>query len=146
MKKVRMIVEMDEELYKAFAEQDIFICGMRTGKTLLSEIWKAVKNATPLTECDDCVSREETIMCLTGINLPTDIDKLIDLYNERIKRDKHQYQKFEAESSIIQQREYLKMADEVEKSTKNIKVIRFPNDNEEIFEENIKKYFSTYMK
>ena len=85
MKKVRMIVEMDEELYKAFAEQDIFICGMRTGKTLLSEIWKAVKNATPLTECDDCVSREETIMCLTGINLPTDIDKLIALYNERIK-------------------------------------------------------------
>ena len=58
MKKVRMIVEMDEELYKAFAEQDIFISGMRTGKTLLSEIWKAVKNATPLTECDDCVSRQ----------------------------------------------------------------------------------------
>ena len=46
MKKVRMIVEMDEELYKAFAEQDVFISGMRTGKTLLSEIWKALKNAT----------------------------------------------------------------------------------------------------
>ena len=46
MKKVRMIVEMDEELYKAFAEQDIFINGMRTGKTLLSEVWKALKSAT----------------------------------------------------------------------------------------------------
>jgi hypothetical protein len=46
MKKVRMIVEMDEELYKAFAEQDVFISGMRTGKTLLSEIWKALKSAT----------------------------------------------------------------------------------------------------
>ena len=63
------------------------------------------------------------------------------LYNKRIKRDKHQYQKFEAESSKMQQREYLKMADEVEKTTKNIKVIRFANDNEKIFQENIKKYF-----
>jgi hypothetical protein len=69
-----------------------------------------------------------------------------DLYNQRIKRDKHQYQKFEAESSIIQQREYLKMADEVKENTKNIKVICFPNDNEEIFEENIKKYFGEYLK
>ena len=58
MKKVRMIVEMDEELYKAFAEQDVFISGMRTGKTLLSEVWKAIKNATPLTESDDAVSRQ----------------------------------------------------------------------------------------
>ena len=58
MKKVRMIVEMDEELYKAFTEQDIFISGMRSGKTLLSEIWKALKNATPLTESDDAVSRK----------------------------------------------------------------------------------------
>ena len=64
-----------------------------------------------------------------------------NLYTQRIKRDKHQYQKFEAESSIIQQREYLKMADEVEKSTENIKVIKFENDNENIFQENIKKYF-----
>lgn len=64
-----------------------------------------------------------------------------NLYTQRIKRDKHQYQKFEAESSIMQQREYLKMADEVEKSTKNIKVIKFENDNENIFQENIKKYF-----
>lgn len=58
MKKVRMIVEMDEELYKAFAEQDVFISGMRTGKTLLSEVWKAIKNATPLTESTDAVSRQ----------------------------------------------------------------------------------------
>lgn len=69
-----------------------------------------------------------------------------ELYNSRIKRDKHQYQKFEAESSIKQQREYLKMADEVEKQTKNIKVIRFENDNEEIFRENIEKYFGDILK
>ncbi len=35
--------------------------------------------------CIDAVSREEAIMCLTGINLPTDTDKLIALYNERLK-------------------------------------------------------------
>ena len=67
-------------------------------------------------------------------------------YEERIKRSKHQYQKFEVESSIMQQREYLKMADEIEKDCKNIKVIRFNNDSEEIFNENISKYFSEYIK
>ena len=64
-----------------------------------------------------------------------------NLYNERIKRDKHQYQKFEAESSIVQQREYLKIADEVEAKCKNIKVIRFENSTEEVFKENLNKYF-----
>ena len=62
-------------------------------------------------------------------------------YEQRIKRDKHQYQKFEVESSKKQQNEYLKLADEVEKQTKNIKVIRFENDNQEIFNENMNKYF-----
>lgn len=69
-----------------------------------------------------------------------------ELYGERIKRDKHEYQKFEVESSIKQQREYLKMADEVEQTAKNIKVIRFENDSKEICQENLEKYFSSYMK
>lgn len=68
------------------------------------------------------------------------------LYESRIKRDKHQYQKFEVESSIMQQREYLKMADEVERTTKNIKVVRFANDTEEMFKENVQKYFGEYFK
>lgn len=68
------------------------------------------------------------------------------LYYERIKREKHQYQKFDAESSVMQQREYLKMADEVEQQTKNIKVIRFANDTKEMREENIQKYFGEYLK
>ncbi len=68
------------------------------------------------------------------------------LYEVRIKRDKHQYQKFDPESSIKQQREYLKMADEVGKQTKNIKVIRFANDTEEMFKENVQKYFGQYFK
>lgn len=68
------------------------------------------------------------------------------LYSQRIKRDKHQYQKFEVESSILQQREYLKMADEIEQEAKNIKVIRFANDTKEIFAENVQKYFGKYFK
>lgn len=68
------------------------------------------------------------------------------LYETRIKRDKHQYQEFEVESSILQQREYLKMADEVERQTKNIKVIRFENDTQEMFEKNVQKYFGQYFK
>lgn len=68
------------------------------------------------------------------------------LYETRIKRDKHQYQKFEVESSIMQQREYLKIADEVEAQTKNIKVIRFANDTQEMFEKNVQKYFGVYFK
>ena len=46
----------------------------------------------------------------------------------------------------MQQREYLKMADEVEKQTKNIKVVRFANDTKEMFEENVQKYFGEYLK
>ena len=34
---------------------------------------------------NDLISREETLMALTGINLPTDRDGLIALFNERIK-------------------------------------------------------------
>lgn len=62
-------------------------------------------------------------------------------YEQRIKRDKHEYQKFDVQSSIMQQREYLKLADEVETQTQNIKVIRFENDTKELQEENLKKYF-----
>ena len=64
----------------------------------------------------------------------------------RLKRDKHEYQKFETESSIIQQKEYLKLADEVEKSTKNIKVIRINTDNSQDYEINLRKYFGHLMK
>lgn len=33
----------------------------------------------------DLIGREEALMALTGANLPTDRDKLIALFNERIK-------------------------------------------------------------
>lgn len=54
-------------------------------------------------------------------------------------RDKHQYQKFNIESSINQQNAYLQLADEVEKETKNIKVIRYDNGDCENYEEKINK-------
>lgn len=66
-----------------------------------------------------------------------------NLYEKRIKRDKHDYQRFDVKSSITQQREYLKLAEEVEKQTKNIKVIRFENDTQELQVENLEKYFNS---
>ena len=69
------------------------------------------------------------------------------LYKERLEnRDKFEYQKFDIENSINQQREYLKMADEVENQTKNIKVIRFANDTEEKFESKVKEIFGQLFK
>lgn len=65
----------------------------------------------------------------------------VSLYEERIKRDKHAYQSFNVESSIKQQEEYLKLADEVEKNTKNIKVIKFNNENSENYKEKIDEKF-----
>ena len=63
------------------------------------------------------------------------------IYEKRIKRDKHLYQKFEVQSSINQQNEYLKLADEVEKKTKNIKVVKFANDNKEETNKRLKEFF-----
>lgn len=53
----------------------------------------------------------------------------VNVYKDRIEqRHKHQYQKFDLASSIKQQEEYLKIADEVNEKTKNIKVIKFNNN------------------
>ncbi|MBO5412990.1 MAG: hypothetical protein J6A29_01565 [Clostridia bacterium] len=67
-------------------------------------------------------------------------------YAKRIQRDKGVYQKFSVESSIRQQEEYLKLADEVEKQTKNIKVIRFNTNNNRAYKENIDKQFGYLFK
>ena len=59
-------------------------------------------------------------------------------YEKRIgERNKHEYQKFNLESSIKQQEAYLKLANEVENETKNIKIIKFDNSNAENYEEKI---------
>jgi len=67
-------------------------------------------------------------------------------YERRIKRNKHQYQKFDVESSINQQREYLKLADEVSGKTRNIKVIKFNNNANPHFEEEMQKQFGELFK
>lgn len=67
-------------------------------------------------------------------------------FAKRIKRDKHEYQKFEIESSIKQQEEYLKLADEIEKTTKNIKVIKINTDENEAYKEKIEKHFGYLFK
>ena len=68
------------------------------------------------------------------------------VFEKRIKRDKHQYQAFDVQSSINQQNEYLKLADEVEKETKNIKVIRFNGDNSDTFKNQIDEQFGELFK
>lgn len=61
-------------------------------------------------------------------------------YKKRLEnRTKHQYQKFDIKSSITQQETYLKLADEVENKTKNIKVIKYNNQDSEQYEEKIKQ-------
>jgi len=67
-------------------------------------------------------------------------------YERRIKREKHQYQKFNIESSIKQQEEYLKIADEVEHNCKNIKVIKFNNNINENFDRNMNEQFGYLFK
>ena len=67
-------------------------------------------------------------------------------FEERIKRDKAEYQKFEVESSIKQQEEYLKLADEIEKETKNIKVVKISTDKNEAYKEKIEKQFGYLFK
>lgn len=68
------------------------------------------------------------------------------VFEKRIKRDKHQYQAFNVESSIKQQKEYLKLADEVKKDSKNIKVIKFNADNSETFTKQIDEQFGFLFK
>lgn len=67
-------------------------------------------------------------------------------YGRRIKRDKHEYQKFDVESSIKQQEEYLKLADEIQKETENIKVIKISTDKNEAYKEKIEKHFGYLFK
>lgn len=53
-----------------------------------------------------------------------------DMFEERLKRDgkvEPSYAKFSAENSIAQQREYLKMADEIKNKYPNIKVFNIEN-------------------
>ena len=70
-----------------------------------------------------------------------------NLYKERLaSRDKFEYQKFDIENSINQQREYLKLADEVEKQATNINVVRFANDTQEKFESKVKELFEHLFK
>ena len=63
-------------------------------------------------------------------------------YEERLKRDKHGYQEFKVQNSIMQQEAYLKLADEVEETAKNIKVIRFENSSKQNLDERIEALFS----
>ena len=64
-----------------------------------------------------------------------------NIYEKRIQRNKHSYQEFKVESSIHQQNEYLQLADEVSKKAKNVKVIKFANDNREKTHQRLQELF-----
>ena len=68
------------------------------------------------------------------------------MYEQRIKRDKYEYQKFDVKSSIRQQEEYLKLADEIEKKSKNIKVVRISTDKNGNYKEKIEEKFGYLFK
>lgn len=42
---MQLVIEIDEEFYKALKNNKAIVCGLRSGKTL---IWTAVVNGTPL--------------------------------------------------------------------------------------------------
>jgi len=67
-------------------------------------------------------------------------------FEERLKRDKPAYQKFEVQSSIDQQREYFKLAEEVKNKTKNIKIVKINNKTWEETEKQLKDNFGNLMK
>ena len=67
-------------------------------------------------------------------------------FEERLKRDKPAYQKFEVESSIAQQREYFKLAEEVQNKTKNIKIVKIHNEVWEETEKQIIDNFGNLMR
>lgn len=62
-------------------------------------------------------------------------------FEKRIKRDKCEYQKFEVESSIRQQKAYLELADEIKNNTKNIKVVKINTDKNGAYKEKIEENF-----
>ena len=66
-------------------------------------------------------------------------------FEKRLKREKHQYQKFSIENSLNQQNEYLKLADEVKERTKNINVIKFASDNQKQSKIKLKEIFGDLL-
>jgi len=93
---------------------------------------------------DELLTRLDNIdceICLVVLYLED-----ISEYEKRIKREKHQYQAFDIESSIKQQEEYLRLADEVASSCKNIKVVKFNNNKSDNFDKNMEEQFGYLFK
>ena len=69
-----------------------------------------------------------------------------NLYEERLKRDgkvEPSYAKFSSENSILQQHEYLKMADEIKRNYPNIKVFTIDNGKDfDLTSKELRKIFN----
>ncbi len=55
---MELIIDIPEVYYEALKQANIIISGKRSGKTLESVIYGAVGKGTPLTECEDAISRQ----------------------------------------------------------------------------------------
>ena len=77
MSKVTLKVEIEKNTYRELRESFLFI-----KTTLATEAVEAIKTATPITESDDCVSRQAVIAEIK--NLYPDIPS-VDFNNARLK-------------------------------------------------------------
>ena len=61
MAKIRLQIELDEKAYKCICGDGItlFNTGMRCGKTLFSQILVAIRNGTPMQNCNNCIERNK---------------------------------------------------------------------------------------
>ena len=56
------------------------------------------------------------------------------LYEKRLKRDHHEYQKFSISSSVLQQEEYIKIQDEIKEKNIN-KLLIYTDDYDQAYKE-----------
>ena len=55
---MKLIIDIPEEYYDALKRVDEIISGKRNCKTLESVVYDAIGKGTPLTECEDIISRQ----------------------------------------------------------------------------------------
>lgn len=72
-KTVQVVIEIDESLYNAI-KQDIYINGMRSGKTILQKLVNAIANGTPI---PDNATNGEVMEIMFAPNRITRTDDII---------------------------------------------------------------------
>lgn len=108
MSKVTLKVEIEEKDYKALIGQGVF--NIWQGNTILSTIFNAIKTAKPIEECDDCVSRQEAIHCVTET----------ELYNETFAEAKMRIAELKPVLPKREQGEWINVKDRLPENTQPV--------------------------